>query len=393
MPSAAEQAVQTLTAQWYNTVVNGCGLDPQTFQLIQGAAPIGSTSEQLWNIFDGIPPLSVNQKFSGSQGNNFSTDYGAVINNLKPQNAGKFQQDMGDYYSDWTAYLKSSPAMPPGGILQLFKNWADLNMPPDKAQQCYTDWQQVSQGVVPVAVQLWLNAGGGTGGRKVYTVTIDQLLTAIRSAPSAVVALDSTTASSNVQNTWAKGSVQAKYNFFSAGGSASYDSMTISISNAGLVVKASFDHLLSFPGAPLAQPSTDPILSRYQPWYSSAALNLAYTHNDNVVWANTPPSWSDTFGPDGNMLRAATSLVVVDGININMTSKVGFSNAQQTEFKTAVKGGFWPFFQAEASGGWSSSAAFDDQGNFTVTSKLPAGNPNVLGVTVTPIGKFLGGTN
>lgn len=392
MANAAQQAVQTLTAQWYNTVVNGCGLDPNTFQLVQGAAPVGSTSEQLWNIFDAIPPLSVNQKFSGSQGNNFSTDYGGVINNLKPQNANKFEQDMGDYYADWRSYLKSSPAMPAGGILQLFKNWSDLNMPPDKAQQCYTDYQQVSQGVVPVAVQLWLNAGGGTGGRKVYNVTIDQLNNAIRSSPSATIALDSTTASSSTEHTWAKGSVQGGYSFFSASANASYDKMTIAISNAGIVVKASFDHVLSFPGAPLAQPSTDSILSRYQPWYSSSALNLAYTHNDNVVWSNTPPSWSDTFGPNGNMTRMATSLVIVDGINITMQSKVGFSTSQQTEFKAAAKAGYWPFFQAEGSGGWSSSSTFDDQGNFTVSSKLPAGNPNVLGVTVTPVASYLGGS-
>jgi len=95
----AEEAITKLTAQWYNAVVNGCHLDPDTFQLIQGATPLGSTSETLWNILDVVPPLSVSNYYNPSQLNVFSTDYGAVINNLKPQNADRFQNDMGDLRS------------------------------------------------------------------------------------------------------------------------------------------------------------------------------------------------------------------------------------------------------------------------------------------------------
>jgi hypothetical protein len=384
-------AMQNLTAQWYNTVTTGLGLDPSTFQLFQGNAPIGSTSESLWNIFDVVPPAAVNNFYNPSQANVFSTDYGAVINNLKPQNASAFQNIMGDYYSQWVAYLKSTPppTIPSGGIIALFNNWSQMNMPPGQAQQAYTAYQQIAQGVVPVAVQMWLNAGGSASGVKAYNNTITALQNALLSAPPKTVQMNSATASTDLSHTWAGGNIGGAFDFFSGEGSTSYDQLTTALSKAGIQVNASFDHVVTFTAAPLSKTSTDPILSQYQPWYSSAALNLAYQNNNNVVWNNTPPTWQDTFGPNGNMLRTASSLVIVDGINITMSSNVAFSSSQQTQFTAAAKAGFWPFFEASAQGGWNNATSFDANGNVTVTSSCPTGNPNILGVLVTPIGGAL----
>ncbi|GAB3723433.1 hypothetical protein GCM10027594_04360 [Hymenobacter agri] len=383
----ASQAMQTLNAQWYNAVVTGCGLDPNTFQLVQGAAPLGTTSEQLWNVFDVVPPLSVSNYFNPAQNNVFSSDYGAVINNLIPQNSNSFQNDMGDYYSAWTAYLQAQTTLPAGGVLALFQTWSAIHMPPDQAQTCYTDYQQVSQGVIPTAVGMWVNAGGSTGKQhKAYNATIAQLQTQIASAPSKSVSVNSSTASSDITHTWAQAEASGFFDIFDGSGSSSYDQITTAMSQAGITINASFKHLVVFAAAPLSQPSTDPILSQYNPWYDSAALNMAYQTPDNTVWKHTHPTWDDTFGPTGNMLRTASALVVVDGITISMTSKVGFSSSQQTAFTAAASGGIWPFFEASGSGGWTNSTSFDAQGNVTVTSTCPAGNPNVLGVIVTPIG-------
>src|SRR5258708_39789736 len=122
---SAQQAMNTLTAQWYNAIVHGCGLDQSTFQLFQGNGAIGATSEILWNIFDVVPPAAVSNYYNPSQANVFSSNYGTIVNNLNPQNAMSFQNDMGDYYSAWAAYLGSNPppTLPTGGILQLFQNW------------------------------------------------------------------------------------------------------------------------------------------------------------------------------------------------------------------------------------------------------------------------------
>jgi hypothetical protein len=381
----AQQAMQTLTSQWYNAIVSNCGLDPNTFQLIQGAAPLGSTSEQLWNIFDVVPPLSVSNYYNPSQLNVFSADYGAVINNLIPQNSNKFQTDMGDYYSQWVTYLKAQTSLPAGGVLQLFQTWSAINMPPNQAQTCYTDYQQIAQGAIPTAVQMWINSGGA-GTQKAYNATIAQLNQALPSAPSKSFVVNSSTESSDISHTWAKVEMGGFYDFFEGGASSEYDSLTMAMSQAGLSINVSFQRLLTFTAAPLSKTSTDPILSQYQPWYNSSALNIAYQTQDNTVWNNTHPNWNDTFGPNGNMLRTTSGLVIADGITISMTSNTGFSSSQQTQFKAAAEFGFFPFFEASGSGGWEHNVTFDTEGNVTITSTSQLGNPNVIGAIVTPIG-------
>src|SRR5262249_976836 len=143
--------------QWYNAVVNGCGLSPTNFQLYQTHLPLGNLSEDLWHIFDAVPPLSINQYYNPSQFNLLSQNYGAVVNHLNPQNGSTFQTAMGDYYPRWVAYLKTNPSIPSGGILALFQAWAQMNMPPDQAQTCYTLYQQIASDAVVVAVQKWIS--------------------------------------------------------------------------------------------------------------------------------------------------------------------------------------------------------------------------------------------
>ena len=89
------------------------------------------------------------------------------------------------------------------------------------------------------------------------------------------------------------------------------------------------------------------------------------------------------------MLRTASALVIVDGITITMTSSAAYSTSEQTQFKTAAEFGFFPFFEAAASGGWQHDTSFNSEGNVMVTSTSPLGNPNILGAIVTPIGGAL----
>jgi hypothetical protein len=391
--SQLQQAMDNLTAQWYNACVTDLQLDPNTFQLVQGFQPIGATSENLWNVADVTPPESVTNFFNPTQVNVFSTNYGAVINNLIPQGASTFITLMGDYYAKWQSYLipyqNGTKSLPSGGLIQLFQGWAQLNMPPGQAQQAITNYQQVAQGTVPVAVQMWINAGGGAAGTKAYNTTISNLQTALQSAPSQTITMDSSTESSNIKNTWAEGSISGAYDFFSASASSQYSSLSSVLANSRIKVEATFARFLNFPVAPLSKASTDPILSQYQPWFSSAALNLAYQNNNNLVWQNNPPTWNNTFGPDGNIQRLIGSLFIADGINIKVTSSAQFSTADQQHLQVAAQVGFWPFFEASGSGGFSNEASFDDQGTVTVSTTSPQGNPAVFGATVSPISSIL----
>lgn len=388
MSSSAQQVMETFTAQWYNALTTALGLDPQHFQLIQTNAPLGTTSAQLWTYFDAIPPATITHYYNPSQVNSFAQDYGAVLMNLKPQNASTWLQIMGDYYPQWAAYLKTSPLFPAtGGILQLFSNWAWQNISnPSTAQAAITAFTQVMNGLIPTAVSMYAAANGTFA----YNGTYEYLRQQVPSAPGAQLTMDSSTTSSDVSHTWASGAVSGVGDFFWGGGSASYDALTVALGSARLVVNATFKHVMSFSAGPLSQPSTDPVLSGYKPWYNSAALALAYGTRDNTVWNNTAPTWDTTFGPNGNMPRMTTGMVVVDGIDITISSAASFSSSDQQSFQAAASGGFWPFFSANAASGWSSSVQFSDSGQLQARISSPVGNPQVLGVLVTDMAAALG---
>jgi hypothetical protein len=391
--SAAGEAMGTLTEQWYNALVTGLSLNPDNFQLFQGSESIGDTSEFIWNILDAIPPKSINNYYNPNQGNNFSQDYQAVIANLKPISDTSFQTCMGDYYPEWMTYLKSSDC--PSDIFDSadkmssgFKKWAMINAPSQSGcsasliQSFYND-------VVTIANTMYASAQTAGKGYA-YNVTIADLTTAIASAPGKNFTMDSKTESSSVSHTWAEGSTSVLYDIFSFGGGASYDKLTTDATSAGLKIDASFKHVTTLPGGPLAKVSSDPILSKYTPWYNSAAFGRAYGTKDNTVWKNGSPSWETTFGSDGNMQRVADAIVVVDGIDITITSETSYSSSEQETITGQASAGVGPFFEASGSGGSSTDVSFSDSGAMTVKITSPAGNPQLLGVLVTDTKDFIG---
>ena len=386
--SAVQDAMKTLTSQYYNAVVTGCNLNPATFQLIQAHQPLQQTSQALWNMVDAIPPLSVTSYYDPTQANNFSSAYGGIVNHLNPQGGDKFQAAMADYYPQWTAYLATSPTVPAGGMPALFQDWSQMHMPPAQGQTCYVLYLQLSQDPITLGVLAWLNMqhNATNPGVPAYNATIGMLQAMILSGAPQKFAMNSQTASADLTHTWAKVDAGGVFDFFWGGGSSSYEKWTSDVTSSGLDINVEFAKLVQFPAGPLAKPSSDPILSQYAPWYNSEALSIAYHNNNNVVWQHGAPTWSGSFGPQGNVQRLASALVIVDGITITASSTASIAKAEQQQFKTAIEGGFWPFFEASGSGGWTSSTSFNDDGSFSVTSKCVQGNPQILGVIVTPIG-------
>ncbi len=391
--SEVQKAMQTLTQQWYNAVVTGLSLDPKNFQLYQGTATTGSTSEWIWNILDAIPPASINNFYNPNQSNNFSQDYQAVIAHLKPDSDNSFQDCMGDYYTDWLTYLQSDKA--PDDIFEdatkmsnAFKKWALVNAP-DQVNCAASLIATFFNDIVTIANTMFANAQA-SGKGYAYNTTIAQLKNSLQQAPAKSFTMDSKTAKSTLDHTWAKASVTGGWGFFSFSASSTYDKLTTTATNAGLEIDAKFSHVTTLASGPLAKVSTDPILSKYTPWYNSAAFSRAYGTKDNTVWKNGSPNWDSTFGPSGNMQRVTDGLVVVDGIDITITSSASFSKDDQRTITAAASGGYWPFFSASASGGNTTKVTFSDSGEMTATYTSPAGNPQLLGVLVTETSDFIG---
>jgi hypothetical protein len=386
--TSGEEAMKTLTEKWYNTMVAGLNLSSQTFQIYQSNVVLGNLSTEMWAIYDSIPPLSVTQQAEPSQISRFSDNYSGVINTLLPSGGLEWKKTMGDSYPDWVTYLSEvKPPLPAGGMLTVFTQWAQLNIPdPGKAQKAITQYSQILNGVVPVAQARFITAAGVYA----YNKSIDDLRSAVKQAPSGSYTFDSKTASSDISHTWAQGSISGAFRFLWGGGSSSYDKVNEKFGSSSVNINVTFKHVLAFAAGPL-QTETFVGDKKYPGWFSSAALNYGYQNKGNDVWpVDGSASWASTFGPSGNLQRFATNLVVGDEMTMTMSSSASFSTEERQLILGQASGGFWPFFSASGSGGTQSSVTFDDSGKMVATMTSPAGSPLILGVSVLPIGQIFG---
>jgi hypothetical protein len=388
--TAIQDAMNALNSQWYNALTAQAGLDPSTFQLAQGNTPIGTTSERLWNMFDAVPPLSVSTFYNPSQLSSFSQNYAGVISALIAQGQLQFATDMGDYYTAWNDYKKTISPLPQdnAGWYKAFSAWANAVLPQSLVQSAITDFATMLEDPIATAADTLVQVSFATKnpGAYVYTTTYEQLQQALNNAQPKAISMNSETESTDVSHTWAKAEVSGLFDIFAGEGSASYEQWTSQVIEAGLTIDVSFQKLVTLAAGPLKQPSTDGVLRDYTPWFNSGALGEGYADPNNTTWkAGDAITWQSTFGDKGNLQRSTAALVIVDGITMTLKANAGIAQGDQEQFEAAATAGVWPFFEAHGEGGWSNETSFDDSGNVTVTSTCLAGNPQLLGVIVTPI--------
>lgn len=392
--TAAQDAMQEMTAQYYNALTAGAGLDPNQFQLAQGAISLGTDSSAIWRMLDSMPPDMVNNFFQTSNLNSFSQSYGAVINNLMPQTGNEQQQILGDDYVTWVAYQVANALTPPTDPsdpksfikprLARFNTWAySIGLDTSKISAMQTLMGQTD--IIANAIDAYNAAKAGAGFA--YTASITALTNVLASGVPKSFTLDSKTANSKLNSKWAQADMSAAYWFVSVSASSQWDHTITDMASNGVKTTVSIQKLVTLPGGPYSLATLmSPDLSKYLPWYNSKALQTARAQNDNLLWKHSAPTWDQTFGPKGNMQQATTALIVVDGVQSKTTTTASVAKSDQENFKAQAKLGVWPWFQAEGSGGWKNDVEFNDDGSFTVTSGNPTlGNPVVLGVLVTPI--------
>jgi hypothetical protein len=382
--------MQTLTQQYYNAVTTGLNLSPQLFQLTQGNIALGATSQALWGIMDSIPPLSLTQAWNPAGYNSFASNYGSVLSRIQSASSGAWDTALGDYASAWQTYVKATP--PPTDVkaaAAYVRTWAtSAGMTPQQVSQVTTLYLGAMNDPIVAANVNWAVAGG-QGALMAYTTSISTAENQIGMAPAGSVELNSETTSSDASHTWANGSVDGSFDIFFGGGSASYDASSSVMTDAGVSLSIKFTHVATIPVAPLSSGTMQAGPTTYQPWYVSAALQTAYNNNNFTTWPSGSPDWNSFFSPTGSMRRATAALIVVDGIQISVSSNNSIAQASQQQFKTAFEAGFFPFFGVSGSGGWSNSSAYDDQGRIQATSTCATGNPQILGVLVSDIGSLI----
>jgi hypothetical protein len=270
-----------------------------------------------------------------------------------------------------------NPAPNPNDLPNIFFSWATIHAP-GVASRGRNDIEAILDDPIALAQQAATNKAGFINGVPNFGATIQDLRDAVPRSAAASFSFDSATQSADTTYSWARSAVGGFWDFFTAEGAGNWDKTQSKAASSHLTMAVSFDHALTFPAAPGG-------------WYSSAALSAAYGTKDNTMWQPGTPNWNSTFGPTGSMQRFVTQLVVVDGIEMTMTSQGDYDSSEQEEIHAQASAGFFPIFSAQAAGGFDSTVTFDSSGTMTVTGSSPAGNPVVLGATVASASELLGG--
>ncbi|WP_380282403.1 hypothetical protein [Kitasatospora purpeofusca] len=378
MPSNGEieDAQQEKKAGLYNALIQGLQLDPDRFQLISPATPVGDTSDKIWEFFDNIPPRTLAYHFDEAGGNRFYDNYAEVINRLQPPSDDAFEEALGDYIDEWKKYLKKQkPAPTLEQLPGVFRDWAAANHP-DIAEAGAQALEQLVNDPLLKAQEQVRDKSHFIKNTPDFSSTIENLKDGIRRAQGAAVSFDSATADIDVRKTWASGEFGVFY-FVFGGGGGSWSKISETFASSRVTVECTFDHVMTLQGSP-------------GNWYNSAALSRAYSTEDNTVWKPGKPSWNSTFGPKGDMQRFCTALIVADGIKCTVTSDASYSQKDQERFKSDGDIGIWPFFFGNVEGGSSTETTFTSEGHLKAVSTSPGGNPLIIGCNVTQVKDFLG---
>lgn len=365
---------------FYNALAAGLGYDTTTpFQVVQPSPPLVGglgADGRLWNYLDIIPPATLNMITSlGAGGNKFSVDYQGVLSALQPASEQFLNTVKQPCYDNW-ASARAKGAVGPTG--QNFQLWAYGCAP------CQTVARQGAialnrDNLDPVFVaQNNAMAYQPTGTDPItFSIDYDTMLRLLMSAPTRSFTVGKSDWNTDVSRTWANGKSGGFFGLW--GGSSSTSITTQKFGGSGVSVTASFANVLPFAASP-------------GNWFSSAAMGLAY-HNPNAApWDPTSTiNWENSFGKNGNMQRFTTTLLLVNQMDIQVTSTAVYTEAEQTEIRRNSSSGLWPFYSSGGSGGTSSSASFTNTGNMHISITSNAGVPIIIGAIVEPVKTYLGG--
>ncbi len=364
---------------FYNALAQALGFsasDP--FQVIQPSTPLatGPQADQLlWNYFNMIPPYSLTQNTILSGGNQFLADYQGVMSALQAQ-PNNFESTIGS--SCFAAYqqaIQYGQVVP--GDPMAFRNWALVNGTCSKVAVSGASALAAALLDPIFAAQMNVLAYKPAGKKGVdFVPGFSSLMEQLNNAPSRSAQVGTSQWNWDVSKTWASSSSSTFFGLWS--GSSSSSDISQKFASNGVTLSAKFDNVLQFAATP-------------GDWYSSAALGMAFNNPNEVPWTQgNPITWDTTFGSNGNMQRFLNNLVVVQNMDVTVTSQASWSASEQQTILNNQQSGLWPFYSSNSNDGTSTDAGFNSSGNMTVRITSKQGVAVAIGCMVLPASVYLG---
>ncbi|MFJ1705520.1 hypothetical protein [Kitasatospora sp. NPDC088346] len=373
VPPPPPNPMTGLQNRWYNTILKGLAADRSTAQLLQ-PAPLLELSDALWAYENTVPPASLTYNWQIVDCASFFGEYTSVIEVLSRQST--FEEDIGpDVYKEWIAYLNTVIPPPTDDELpDLFQQWA-MQHHPDVASIGASDLTSIAQ---LIDLQKLLRTYQGPPAMPAqYMGGIKELQARLAGSQPVNLSFSSTTAASDVSDTWARGVNTHLSGLWT--GAQCFDATTVKFATSAVTASVSLSEYTAWTAIPDGN------------WYDSGLLHSAYTNHVGPPWVqNCHPNWHDMFAAgSGRLLRAVASLLVADNVTCNVTSDAVFSADDQQALKAKAAAGVWPFF-VPTGDGVTNNVGFDGQGKLTLETNTPKGRPLVIGATVLDIARYLG---
>jgi hypothetical protein len=389
-------AMAYLCGRWYNAVVRQLSLSAKTFVLQQPFAPLPLTTHGLWAMFNVVPPRSIVHNMLGGGANQLFSGYCAVVNRLVGMTPGDMDEILGEDAPAWNAYVKNVKPVPSvSEIGELFFNWAMIHCP-EKAVAGRAEFNSVANDPVNLAIMEMANRAGFVDGVPSFGISLEDARLAVQRAPGGSVTFDSARESGDVSRSWGHGSLiglpLADRFLTGIDGDHGWQRINEKASQSQVIVDASFENLATVHALPGS-------------WFHTGALSLAYHERgtgsegrgdtngnhggDTGVWRDGAADWEGAFGPAGTLARMVSSLVLVDGVKMRMTSTAQYSPEEQRQIEESFGGGIWPFANLGGHGGLTSKVKFDRDGAAVFSATSRADTPYVLGANVVPVASRL----
>ena len=372
---------QGIAAGYYNALTAGLGLSGSGVQIVQPTT-VPSDNTSLWAFLDQLPPSSLYRQpgEAAAEGSFFET-YEEILASLVVPSRNRFLEAVGQEIVDqFIQFLSTRPGKPPPSTMYpaLFRNWALLHRPTvaSRGTTALAGMLLEPLGAASVALlgyQDQTRLPSRPGRPPDWDESYDDLVASLGTSPSREFSVTDATSVTDVTNTWTHGKIGNHAGLWGSSSPASAEAESFAASQFQLHV--SIDHVVLFRPIPGA-------------WYSSAALDIAFSNPESPPWASSSPlDWNKAFGTEGILRDIANSLIIVDSFHATIESAGPYSWDDQQTILDNQSSGLWPLYMTTNA---ETTCAFTQGGELKIRIDTKPGEPVLIGIVATPIQRYLG---
>ncbi len=367
-----------IAAGYYQALTAGLGLSGAGIQLVPPSV-IPSDDATLWTFLDQIPPTSLYR--DNAETGTFFASYERILASCQIPTRNRFRDAVGENIADeFVRFLAKRPGdpVPPTRYPAMFRGWALLHhsavaIPGTTALSGMLLEPLGAAAVALLGYQDATTSPPRPGRPPDWDESYDDLTDTLSASPSRTFSLATDTLVTDITSTWTHGRLGGPPGLW--GSDTPTSSQAEAFASSEFTLAMALGHVMLFRPVP-------------GPWFSAAALDIAYVNPDSPPWASgSALDWDQAFGATGLLRTLATGLVVADSVQVAVTSRGPYNPDDQRIILDHVPDGLWPLHLTAST---DTTCSFTRDGALEIQLATAPGVPVLLGVATTSIQRYLG---